>query len=160
MYGDDEGLDLETVRRNQKARESHFAAIGRFVFAFSQLEFTYKHFLADAIQLSSEDFNPVMSAFDFSKLCHITRVMFKARWGEENAKKLDDLITRSFRINEARVKIVHGLWTYTEDGLILEHVSRNAVSFDNYYGTIEELDKLTDETFNVNRLLSRRIGTW
>lgn len=160
MYGDDEGLDLEAVRRNQRAREEHFAAIGRFIVAFSQLEFTYKHFLADAIQLSDEDFNPVMSAFDFSKLCNITRVMFKARWGEENAKKLDDLIARSFRINDARVKIVHGLWTYTDDGLNLEHVGRNAVYSDNYYSTIVELDKLTDETSELNRLLSRRIGTW
>jgi hypothetical protein len=51
-----------------------FSAIGRFIFEFSQLEYTLKHYIAEAIDLRDEHFNPIMTQ-DFAMLCKIAETV-------------------------------------------------------------------------------------
>ena len=58
-----------------------YTAIGRFIFEFSQLEFTLKYYVAEAIGLaalnddggivSDQHFDTIMHQFDFARLCDI-----------------------------------------------------------------------------------------
>jgi hypothetical protein len=70
-----------------------FSAIGRFIFEFSQLEYTLKHYIAEAIGLKEQHFNSIMS-HDFARLCGVAQTVLlqtsadptsflESDWGEE-----------------------------------------------------------------------------
>src|SRR5690242_4060138 len=51
-----------------------FSAIGRFIFEFSQLEYTLKHYVAEKVGLDDVHFNSIMT-HDFAILCNIAEVV-------------------------------------------------------------------------------------
>jgi hypothetical protein len=53
--------------QNQSERRS-FASIGRFIFEFSQLEFTIKHLLSLGLDLREGQFHIVTTGYDFATL--------------------------------------------------------------------------------------------
>ena len=70
----------EKIKRAlQDFREAdHYAAIGEFVFRFSQLEFTIKARLSNALNLPPELFDIITSPYDFAMLCTVTAETSKA----------------------------------------------------------------------------------
>jgi hypothetical protein len=63
---------------NLPGEERFFSAIGRFVFEFSQLEYTLKLFISRVIGLKDKHFNALMS-HDFALTCSIAQTVL-ARW--------------------------------------------------------------------------------
>ena len=51
--------------------EKTYRAIGRFVFEFSQVEYTIRHYLASEIDLKEEYFTAVMESYDVALLCAV-----------------------------------------------------------------------------------------
>jgi len=62
---------------------------------------------------------------DFSLLCTVAQRVFATCLSKDSLLKLEALISRLRKLNEERVRIVHGLWVVTIEGGKLHHVSRN-----------------------------------
>jgi hypothetical protein len=90
-----------------------YLAIGRFVFWFSKLEGMLKADLAGLLDLENKHFDPVTSAFDFAQLCSVLKAIKRKGSTEEAAKWVDDYFKQCMKVNEERVRVVHGDWTLT-----------------------------------------------
>lgn len=128
----------------------YFRAIGRFVFEFSQLEFTLAWQLAQAIGLADEHLDPVVSAFDFAKLCTTVEAVMAGSLTPEKGAQLKALIKECRGVNDRRVKIVHGLWVVGPGSSgSLHTVSRQSlqrsVAFDTSALELDELSNRTSE---------------
>jgi hypothetical protein len=64
-------LDHEQSINKFTSEDRWFSAIGRFIYEFSQLEFTLKYYVAEAIGLNDQHFNTIVSQFDFARLCDV-----------------------------------------------------------------------------------------
>ena len=103
--------------------DAFFSAIGRFIFQFSQLEYSLKVTVAEAVRLPDEHFNAIMT-HDFALLCTMAQNVFSKY---SNKDRIDDVIGKIRKLNEDRVRIVHGLWVVSIEGGKLHHVSRNSL---------------------------------
>jgi hypothetical protein len=61
---------------DQIAAEKTYRAIGRFIFEFSQAEYTIRHYLAEEIGLAEEHFVAVVESYDVSVLCTVAKEVF------------------------------------------------------------------------------------
>lgn len=104
--------------------DAFFSSIGRFIFQFSQLEYAIRVTVANAAGLADEHFNAIMT-HDFALLCTVAQTVFSTCLSKDQLPKLEALISRLRRLNEERVRVVHGLWVVTIEGGKLHHVSRN-----------------------------------
>jgi hypothetical protein len=68
---------------NQVAAEKTYRAIGRFIFEFSQAEYTIRHYLAQEIGLDEEHFSAVVESYDVAisvrlpRKCSTSRVRIR-----------------------------------------------------------------------------------
>ena len=53
------------------AEENTYRAIGRFIFEFSQVEYTIRHYLAGEIGLHEEHFAAVVESYEVGMLCSV-----------------------------------------------------------------------------------------
>lgn len=88
-----------------------YLAIGRFVFWFSKLEGMLKADLAGLLDLENEHLDPVTSAFDFAQLCSVLKAIKRKGAKEEAAKNVDWYFKECMKVNEERIRVVHGDWT-------------------------------------------------
>src|SRR6266540_3125539 len=144
-----------------------YSAIGRFIFAFSQLEYTLKHHVAERIGLRDQYFVPIMN-YDFATLCTIAETVLlqkdeeqtyvKENWDKgpaslhrkrikaefqakqvKKTKKLKELIKKCKGLNTERVRIVHGLWTIGGGSGKLHHVSRQTLSQSEHFHEADDI---------------------
>ena len=66
-------IDMDAVRESAEKRGIQLLGIGRFIFEFSQLEFSIRAVLVSRLGLKEEYFNIVTGPYDFAKLCNVTR---------------------------------------------------------------------------------------
>lgn len=129
----------------QDFREAgHYAAIGEFVFRFSQLEFTIRARLFNALGLKQELFDIITSPYDFAILCTVTAETLKAAPGltDKRKKLIDNFFKECKGFNaEYRVIVAHGLWTTSG----ARHVSRNTLKPKMHFPKVEEIKKRCDE---------------
>jgi hypothetical protein len=72
----------------QVAAERTYRAIGRFMFEFSQVEYTVRYYLAEEIGLKEEFFSPVVESYDVGVLTNVAKEVFrKTRSAEQSAKR-------------------------------------------------------------------------
>jgi hypothetical protein len=121
-----------------------FSAIGRFIFEFSQLEYTLKHHVAEQIDLKEEYFTAVMT-HDFAVLCTITEtVLLRPGMADDRAIRLKKLINKCLSLNEDRVRIVHGLWFVGGKEGRLFRASKGKIETKVYYERADEVAQLAD----------------
>jgi hypothetical protein len=136
------------ISTNQKAvanlpkNEQIYAAIGRFLVSFSNLEVTLKVWIAETINLSSEFHDPILT-HDFAMLCNIAQTVLPHAMKEGAAKGLKPIIGRFHELNQHRVRIVHGWWLGS-GSRGLHHVSRQKLRTEHHYGTAGEIASLAD----------------
>jgi hypothetical protein len=58
--------------RDNEIRNRQLEGIGRFLFEFSQLQFTIRHVLAIRLELEDEYFDIITGPYDFAMLCKVT----------------------------------------------------------------------------------------
>ena len=105
------------------SEEETYRAIGRFIFEFSQLEHTLKICVAKAAGIKDEFFAAVMSQ-DFALLCTMALVILPSALQSQKPGNIDHVINECRRLNDERVRVVHGLWTPQKRGGTVAHVSR------------------------------------
>lgn len=108
--------------RELNGPDKFFSAIGRFLYEFSQLEFSLKCTVASAVGLKYEHSESIMM-HDFALLCTIAQSILMPTVSKP--AKLKDLIGKCRSLNDDRVRIVHRVWhIWTKGGGWLQHVSR------------------------------------
>lgn len=133
-----------TISKEAIGRENVFSVIGRFIFEFSQLEFTFKHHLAEGINLDDRFFEPVMAGYDFALLCRATVAVWDGQLTSEQSKQLEKLVKRCLKLNDERVRVAHGLWIVDQTGGEAHHLSRNTLKSSRHFEDPSELVNLTE----------------
>jgi hypothetical protein len=94
---------------HHKAAATRFA-IGRFIQTFSTVETVMRHFFALEIKLDMRFYHQALP-HDFAMLCTAVHEVFDRTLETDDKKKeLKTLIARARKLNDLRVKVVHGEW--------------------------------------------------
>jgi len=137
-------VDMEAVRNELADRARVFEAIGRFIFQFSQLEFTIRVFLATQLRLSDEEFDAVTAPYDFRMLCAVAQAISLLRFPEQK-KDIESLFGRCLALNDDRVRVAHGLWSDSiGGGMAARHVARSSLKARHYFENPGDVAKLAD----------------
>jgi hypothetical protein len=121
-----------------------YREIGRFIFQFSQLEYTLRHHVAEMAHIGDEYFDIVASAFDFAKLCSaLLALSAKEKCGKADPA-LKNLISECHDVNTVRIRVVHGLWVVGSGNDRAIHTSRNSMKSDVYFDKPGDLEAQTD----------------
>lgn len=121
-----------------------FQDIGHFIFEFSQLEFTIRAVLSSALKLPDGYFDIVTSGYDFAMLCNVTRaVALKQRPDHEPA--IEKLFNDCLKLNDERVRVAHGMWTFGGEGVVARHVGRRNLQPKYYFENQDALVRLAAE---------------
>jgi hypothetical protein len=124
------------------ATEKTHRAIGRFIFEFSQVEYTIRVYMAEEIGLKDEHFNAVAMALDVALLCNVTKKVFE---NSPAADRIKTAINKFLEINAVRTRVAHGLWVPFEEGGSVHHVSRTTREPCWDRGQANELEMLSDK---------------
>lgn len=128
-------------------------AIGRFVVAFSQLEFSLRFALGAALQLTDEQFDAVTAAYDFSALCRVTKAVYlvKNAGNDVRCRAIEELMNRCLGLHEnARNPIMHATWSLADTGRAARHVSRQKHKVSYPFTTPEQVAEQTDHVMRAN----------
>jgi hypothetical protein len=140
------------------AAEKTYRAIGRFIFEFSQVEHTIRHYVGESIGLNGKYFSDIVESYDIAMLCNIAESVFEKSLHKNMVAKLKPLISNFRALNDNRVRVAHGLWMPFLDGGTVHHTSRrlkrevkpNQAAF---------LEKLADEACYIRAEMERAFGT-
>ncbi len=150
--------EVEAERQNLQRL---YLSIGEFIFEFSQLEFMLRHALGEALGLNDDRFHTITSPYDFAALCRVTRSIYRTVPGctTEECIELDELFKACLQINDERVRIAHGTWFISDEGLGTQHVSRSSLEPKIYYSRIEDINMRSSEVTKLkSRIVSFLIG--
>ena len=106
------------------AAEKTYRAIGRFIFQFSQAEYTIRHYLAEEISLAEEHFVAVVESYDVALLCTVAKEVFGKSRANTNAAAIMELINNFRSLTDNRNRVAHGLWVPFKDAGTVHHVPR------------------------------------
>ena len=135
---------MEAVRREFAAQSRMFEAIGRFIFQFSQLEFTIKAFLAAQIKIAEEHSDAVTAPYDFRVLCAVTQAISLVRFPDQK-QDIDSLFGRCLSLNDERNRVAHAVWSGKMDGgLVARHVARSSLKVSYHFENPQDVEKLTN----------------
>jgi hypothetical protein len=136
---------MASLGPDQEAAERTYRAIGRFMFEFSQLEYTIRHYLGEEIGVQERHFSVVVVGYDVGVLTAVAKEVFrKARSGELGAR-IEKLLNRFHDPNGERNRVAHGLWVPFMEGGTLHHTSRQSFKKAHLKERAKELEKRADE---------------
>jgi hypothetical protein len=130
---------------DQTSPEKTYRAIGRFIFEFSQVEYTIRHYLAEEIGLDEQHFSAVVESYDVGLLCAVAIEVFKKSRAEQNVAHIKELINNFRDLNNNRNRIAHGLWVPFKEGGTVHYVPRGSLKSIRSANQAEALEKLADE---------------
>jgi hypothetical protein len=115
--------------------------IGRFIFEFSQLEYTIRHHVGDKAGMGDQVADMVTANIDFARLCSTMLALSAQEADGRPEPTIEKLINECRQINEIRTRVVHGLWVAgtTNDRLI--HTSRDKMTSKIFFDKPGDLDK-------------------
>ena len=128
----------------QLTAEKTYRAIGRFIFEFSQVEYTIRYYLAQEIGLHDDHFSAVVQSYDVALLCRVSREVFAKSCANSNAAAINDLIGKFLALNDERNCLAHGLWVPFKDGGTVHYVSRSKLKPNMAANRAAALEKLAD----------------
>ena len=134
--------------------EPTYLAIGRFVFEFSQLEYTLKHHIAEAADLNERFIDPIMT-HDFALLCTAAKQILGEAMDDERKEQLNKIIGECYSLNQERVRVAHGLWVPFREGGVVNHVARSNLKSNRSIGQAEHLESQADRARDLRASLER-----
>ena len=140
--------------------EKTYRAIGRFIFEFSQVEYTIRHYLAEEIGLREEHFRPVVQSYDTAMLCNVAKEVFARRRPGKFAARIEKCINRFYEFNSIRNRVAHGLWVPFKAGGTVHHVPRNLNEVDPFQNQAEKLEKRADKLIALRVQLERAFAAY
>jgi hypothetical protein len=141
----------EAIKKLDKD-DRFYSAIGRFISSFSFLESTIKVNVAHRVKLPDEFRDQVMS-HDFALLCTIAENVFSREETKERADELRKVLSRCRKLNDHRVRIVHGWWIIGGRTGFLFHTSRQRLESVSHYDEPSQIAALADEADDVDLAL-------
>lgn len=144
---------------NEASAEKTYRAIGRFMFEFSQAEYTIRHYLGEAIGLDERYFTAVVESYDVGQLVTVAKRVFKTRYNQEDGSQMETLLNRFHALNTERMRVAHGLWVPFMDGGTVHYVPRNKLSTVQLTEQAKELEKRADEANTLRADLDRLFGS-
>lgn len=129
--------------------ENTYREIGRFIFEFSQLEYTLRYHVAEMARIGDEYFEIVTSAFDFARLCTALLALSAKEKGGAPDPALKKLIGECHDVNTIRQHVVHGLWVVGSGNDRAIHTSRKSMQPEVHFDKPGDLD---DHSNRCNRL--------
>ena len=143
-----EAISERRLEDDQKGQG--FQTIGQFIFWFSQLEFTIKHRLSTALGLRDQLFDVVTAPYDFATLRTVASQVLALRHPEKQAD-LKKIFNECRRLNDERVRVVHGTWTHGSAGLSARHVARQTLSAKYFFEKPQDLVELAQRAERLMR---------
>jgi hypothetical protein len=143
----DADMEVDIVAGLSRETESQ-RWIGRFVFAFSQLEFTVKALLARHLGLEEGISEAVTANLDFARACEILRAVLKKKLQGDPARsaRADAVIKEIMALNtDHRLTVAHGLWTPENLGLVARIADRKGGPPKYKYEQPKELENASDK---------------
>jgi hypothetical protein len=137
------------IRGEELVAERTYGAIGRFIFEFSQVEHTIRHYLAKEIGLKDGHVSEIVESYDVAILTTIAQTVFKKSRGKEAAAEIKNLLDGFHKLNETRKRVVHGLWVPFKEGGTVHHVSRSSLTSS---ASIEQAENLEREADKASKL--------
>jgi hypothetical protein len=131
------------------ASELTYRAIGRFIFEFSQVEYTIRHFVGESINLNEKYFSVIIESYDVGLLCTVALSVFEKSLPRYKVTKLKPLIKNFRALNDNRVRVAHGLWVPFIDGGTVHHTSRRGLKSIASANQAASLEKLADEACHL-----------
>jgi hypothetical protein len=139
-----------------KPDDDLFRAIGRFVFEFSQLEYSIKFFLHELMEVRNDLFDAFVGPIDFAAACSALKETCRVLKLQQ-VEQIISLINGAQKINEQRIKIVHGLWAPAAPAEKLVYISRTSLKASHHFPSPLELDKLSKECSQIKWGLNHEI---
>jgi hypothetical protein len=146
----DEKRQVAAAKLINEQRKTH-EAIGAFIFAFSQLEFTIRARLARVLGLKEGMADIVTGPYDFAMLCTVSReaMLAKKRVSKKRKKAIEAFFKDCLGFNSRnRLVVAHALWTIGG----ASHVSRSNLKRKMHFS---DLDELRAETKKAQALMNR-----
>jgi hypothetical protein len=147
MAPNDEDLGDESAK---SSRDEMYRQIGMYIYWFSQLEYALRIVAAQHLGLTDGQTGWLMPMIDFASICGLCRAQLQTQPAEGREKGLD-LINQTFKANEDRIRIAHGLWS--ESGSF--HMSRSSFKYGIHFSDLGELQRKAEE---VRRLFHQIFG--
>ena len=116
---------MSEVQPELDVAEKTYRAIGRFIFVFSQVESSIRHYLGEAIELKEDYFTPVLESYDVALLCTVAKEVFAKQRSGKIFAAIKKEIDRFLAINDVRNRVAHGLWNPYHEGGTVSHVPRS-----------------------------------
>lgn len=151
----DEKRRIAAAKLDDEQRQTN-EAIGAFIFAFSQLEFTIRVRLARVLGLKESMADIVTGPYDFAMLCVVSREAMLAKKRVSNKRK--NVVKAFFKdcldLNSRnRLIVAHALWTVGG----ASHVSRSSLKRTIHFS---DLNDLRAETKKAQALMNRMFLEW
>jgi hypothetical protein len=141
--------------------EKTFRAIGRFIFEFSQVEYTIRYYLAEEIGLKEEHFTPVVESYDTAMLCNVAKEVFAKRRPGQFFARVEECIKCFQKLNNIRNRVAHGLWVPFKEGGTVHYVPRNLnVNPGGLQNQAEDLEKYADQLNALRAKLEGAFGAY
>jgi hypothetical protein len=148
---------------NSDWAEMTYRAIGRFMFEFSQIEYSIKHHLALESGRSLED----LEHWPVAEVVKTAKADFeKSRKGNEESTRIQSFLNRLVEINHIRHRVAHGLWVPSLDGGTVFFVPRSrrntpmSVDDETYTEQAVALDQLADEIASLRNEFEQQLFYW
>ena len=130
----------------QTLAEKTYRAVGRFMFEFSQVEYSIRHYLAEQIGLDEEHFVAVVESYEVGPLCSVAIEVFTKSRTKESAVRIKHHINHFRRLDEERKRVAHELWLPSQEGESVHYVSHGGPKTTLSPNQAEALEQLADET--------------
>lgn len=134
--------------------EDTYRSIGRFIFEFSQAEYTIRHYLGEEIGISEKYFSSVIESYDVGALCNVALRVFDLR-EDQSAAEIKKLINKFQKLKDERNRIAHGLWVPFKDGGTVHYTSRNSLKLKTFNEQATNLGQLADRACSLRAELER-----
>jgi hypothetical protein len=136
----------------EAARDQTYRAIGRFMFEFSQAEYSVRHYLGVELGIKDEYLTAVVESYDVGMLTNVAKEVFK------KSRKIVGLLNRFWQLNEVRMRVAHGLWAPSMKGGTVQHFSRNKLNVALFADQAKELEKRADELSKLRADLENAVA--
>ena len=143
---------MDQVKNN--AAEKTYRAIGRFMFEFSQVEYTIRHYLAEEIGLGEEHFSAIIESYEVGALTTVAIESFKKSRGND-AVLIGKLLNKFRGMNDERKRVAHGLWVPSKDGGTVHYVPRNKLSPERFADQARNLEEHANSLSQLRADLER-----
>jgi hypothetical protein len=144
-----------TVGEPEASIEATYRAIGHFIHEFSRLENMLRHYVAEEAGIKPEHFDALMR-HDFALLCTTAfEVLSFSLKEKEHEERLKNIINACRKINDERVRVVHGVWNPARFGGAVYHVPRANLRSRRIYNQAKHLEAQANEAKKLVASLER-----